>query len=90
MTHILDNWQTQRSNLGDIDEPGLKTLMAAEKTGRCRETVLTTLHQRLSKLRTQRERDALVAFAKNAKAKREAKAAKERAKAEKSAQRKKR
>lgn len=73
---ILNDWQKQRVLISDLSELELKALLAAEKKERCRETVVVAIHQRLARVRTERERDALKEYV----AKRRAKEANGRAK----------
>lgn len=58
---ILDDWAGQRNRLGDLDEASLKTLIATELKRDARKTILIAAHQRQSRLRTSREREALEA-----------------------------
>ena len=73
---VLDNWPQERAKITDMDEMTLKGLLAKEKKDRCRETVAIALHQRISRLRTDRERTALKEYIANRRAREAAKAAK--------------
>ncbi len=59
MQEILDNWATKRSEISTMDELTLKELIGLEFKGRARATVIIPAHQRQSRLRTEREREAL-------------------------------
>lgn len=58
---IIDDWANGRSQLSEMDETQLKSLIALEIKGRARATVIVPAHQRQCKLRTSREREALLA-----------------------------
>ena len=68
MTEILDTWARQRSKIAAMDEAELKSLLSLELKGRGRSAVVTPIHQRICKLRTNREREAIMARAEKARA----------------------
>lgn len=57
---IINNWATQRGAVANLEENDLKTLISTEMKTRARATVITAAHQRLCKLRTNRERENLL------------------------------
>jgi hypothetical protein len=58
-------WQTIAVKLPHYDEPTLERMLAEEITTYKRVAIAQRLHQRLSKLRTLRERKDIVAQIKN-------------------------
>lgn len=61
---ILANWATLNSHLVILTEDHVAKLLKKELSGKCRKQILLRLHQRLSSLRTERERLELLKHAK--------------------------
>ena len=57
------NWRDLNETLPQLSEAQVHDMLEAEKTGPRRMTTLIRLHQRLTALRAQRERDEIVRLA---------------------------
>ena len=56
----MTEWTDMIKNLGRMSEEEIRVAIAKEAAGRARASRLTRMHQRMSKLRTARERRELL------------------------------
>lgn len=57
--NALDNWRQVNKSLRKMSEKDIESLLLEERNGRRRKTLMRRIHQRLSKLRSTRERKEL-------------------------------